>query len=128
MSDDNFTVLYVDDDRDCLDVMRMILESRGYVMLEARSGAEGLALFESHAPDAMIVDLMMETVDSGIRLVREVRRRQPDLPIFILSSVGDRLSQYVDPADLNVTGIMQKPIRGDDVLQLLRRLHKREAS
>ena len=65
-------ILYVDDDQDYLDMLRAIIESEGYEMVEARSAEEGLQLFREVAPDLVIVDLMMEEVDSGTSFVKEL--------------------------------------------------------
>ncbi|MFG0252349.1 MAG: response regulator [Phycisphaerales bacterium JB038] len=120
MCSQNLTVLYVDDDQNCLDVMRTILESEGHAMLEARTAEQGLEILESQRPDAVIVDLMMEELDSGVMLIKNLRAKGDQLPVYMLSSVGDRLVQYVDAEALNITGIMQKPIRGDQILGVLR--------
>jgi DNA-binding response OmpR family regulator len=117
---ENLTVLYVDDDQNCLDVMRIILESEGYAMLEARSAQHGLELLASEKPDAVIADLMMEELDSGVMLIKTLREQGNPVPVFMLSSVGDRLVQYVDTAALKITGILQKPIRGEQILGVLR--------
>ena len=90
MSERKATILYVDDDQGLLDAMRAVLESSGYAMVEARSGEEGLQVYREQRPDFVIVDLMMEEVDAGTRLVKELKAEGNTAPIYLLSSVGIR--------------------------------------
>ena len=69
MSEGKPLILYVDDDPDYLEVMRIVLESAGYEMAQATSAEEGLQVYKKRTPDLVIVDLMMEEVDSGTRFV-----------------------------------------------------------
>ncbi len=110
MKDGKHVILCVDDDRDVLEAAKVILESDGYVFAGASSAEEGLKAFDRVKPDLLIVDLMMEEVDSGTGLVRELRSRGHKQPAFMLSSVGDSLSQVTDYSDLGLAGVFQKPL------------------
>ena len=66
-------VLYIDDDEDALFAIRTILEANGYAMAEASSAEEGLRAYKALNPDFVIVDLMMEEVDSGASFARELK-------------------------------------------------------
>ncbi len=112
-------ILYIDDDPDCLDGLRIVLEANGYEMVEARSAEEGLSAFRSRRPDLIIVDLMMEEVDSGTAFVKELKALGSDVPIYMLSSVGDSLSVTIDPAALGLAGVFQKPIHTATLLTVL---------
>jgi len=119
MGDARAVVLYIDDDQDCLDGLRVVLEANGYEMIEARSGEEGLAAFRGRRPDLVIVDLMMEEVDSGTEFVKELKLLGADVPIYLLSSVGDSLSVTTDYAALGFAGVFQKPIQTETLLAVL---------
>ena len=51
MQDRKLTILYIDDDQDCLDAVRVMLESQGYGMVEARSAEAGLEVYRETRPD-----------------------------------------------------------------------------
>ena len=114
-------ILYVDDDPDYREVVRTMLESGGYEMVEAATGEEGLQAYKDHKPDLVIVDLMMEEVDSGTRFVKELRLLRNDVPIYMLSSVGENLSLTADHIALGLAGIFQKPIDRTTLLSVLKR-------
>lgn len=113
-------ILYVDDDQDFLDSMRAILESNGYIMEEAISAEVALRKFKAERPDLIIIDLMMEEVDSGVSLVKELRLLQNTAPIYMLSSAGDQLNMATSYADLGLDGVFQKPIQPKVLLKTLK--------
>ncbi len=120
MQDGKHVIMYVDDDQDVLDSSRVVLESNGYVMVEAGSAEEGLKLYKTADPDLLIVDLMMEEVDAGAQLVRELKAEGNTKPIYMLSSVGDGLSMNVDPSALGLSGVLQKPVDTKVLLTLIK--------
>ncbi|MBZ0267838.1 response regulator [bacterium] len=113
-------ILYVDDDPDYREVVGAILRSNGYEMAGAGSGEKGLQIYKERRPDLVIVDLMMEEVDAGTRFVKELRLLGDDVPIYLLSSVGETLGLSTDQAALGLAGILQKPIDRETLLALLK--------
>lgn len=120
MSEKRHTVLIVDDDRDLLDTFRLMLEKHGYKMVGAQTAEEGLRQYKQERPDLILVDLMMEEVDSGTSLVKELRALGNTVPVYLLSSVGDGLHSTVDYSELGLSGIFQKPINIQTLLTTLR--------
>lgn len=120
MQDGKCVILCVDDDPDFLDVLQMILESNGYVMVQAASAEEALRVFRQTDPDLLLVDLMMEEVDAGTSLVRELKAMGNQAPIYMLSSVGDSLSMSTDCNELGLAGVFQKPVDSASLLTTLR--------
>ncbi len=113
-------ILYVEDDPDYREAVRAILEAAGYEVIEAVSAEEGLAAFREATPDAALVDLMMEEVDAGMTLTKELRAAGASIPIFLLSSVGDALSLERATEELGVAAILQKPIRAETLVGILK--------
>ena len=119
MQDGKHVILYIDDDRDFLDSMRVLLEANGYVMVEGLSAEEGLRAYKKHKPDLIIADLMMEEVDAGVGFVKELRLLGNTVPIYMLSSVGDSMSMSTDYSELGLAGVFQKPIDHGRLLTIL---------
>lgn len=120
MKDGKHVILYVEDDQDFRDSMRIFLEANDYIMAEAASGEEGLKVFTQEQPDLLIIDLMMEEVDSGASLVKELKAIGCTVPIYMLSSVGDSLSMSTDYSELGLSGVLQKPFDFDLLLNILK--------
>jgi DNA-binding response OmpR family regulator len=113
-------ILIVDDDPDVRDAITLVLDMHGYVTVAAESAQQGLQKYKETAPDLIIVDLMMEEVDSGAHLARELQALGNAAPVYLLSSVGDGLSMTVNHADLGVAGVLQKPLLPTTLLSLVR--------
>jgi len=119
MQDGKHVILIVDDDSDIRSAMALVLQQQGYVVVEAGSAEEGLRKYKATSPDLVIVDLMMEEVDSGTLLVKELRLVGNSAPVFILSSVGDALNEQLDYTDLGLAGVLQKPVERSSFLATL---------
>jgi DNA-binding response OmpR family regulator len=120
MQDGKHVILIVDDDPDVRDVIGLVLAKHSYVVVDAENARQGLQRYTETHPDLIIVDLMMEDVDSGTNLVKELQALGNTAPVFLLSSVGDGLSMTADQSDLGVAGILQKPLLPSTLLSLVR--------
>lgn len=108
------TVLVVEDDLDIREVMRMVLEASGYLVLEAGDGAEALVVARAHQPRVILLDLMMPGMD-GFQF-RELQLQDPaiaSIPVVIVSG-GGTVPQKA--AALGAAGYLVKPT---DVQRLL---------
>ena len=120
MREGKHVVLYVEDDADYQDMVREILEAADFEMVAACSAEEGIRAWDSEKPDLVIVDLMMEEVDAGTSLITDLRARGCDVPIYMLSSVGDDLAMSMDYGALGLAGVFQKPIDGRSLITILK--------
>ena len=82
------TILVVDDSASICDLLTRILEKEGYAVLTASGGKEGLALARAHAPDLVILDIMMEDMD-GSEVASALREtpRTAGIPIIYLTGL-----------------------------------------
>jgi len=120
MQNGKHVILCVDDDKDILEAGRLILEMNDYVFEGASSAEEGLKKYKEVQPDVLIVDLMMEEVDAGINLVKELKAIGNTAPVYMLSGVGDSLHMTTDTNELGLAGVLQKPIDPDTLLATLK--------
>src|SRR6185295_13035728 len=80
-------ILVVDDERQILRALKVILRDAGYEVAEATGVEEALDIASVRPPDAAIVDLMLPD-GSGVELVRRLRE-WTQMPILVLSAVGE---------------------------------------
>jgi two-component system chemotaxis response regulator CheY len=120
----NTTILIIDDDADIRSSMRTMLEAAGFSIGEAGTAEEGLKTADRIHPDAIIVDLMMESVDAGSRLAQILMEQGFTGPIYLLSSAGDSVRYNLDQREMGLAGIFQKPVDHAALVNTLkRRLH-----
>jgi two-component system, OmpR family, response regulator ArlR len=101
-------ILIVEDDRVLRRACEVGLRRRGFEVVSAGDGQEGLALAMTQAFDLVLLDMLMPRM-SGLDMLRELRRRAPGhhVPVLVLSNssrAGDRL----DADDLGIAGYMVK--------------------
>mgnify|MGYP001614570233 CR=1 FL=1 len=120
MKNGKHVILCVDDDADYLNVLKILIAGGGYIGETAGGGEEGLRTFRAVEPDLLLVDLMMEEIDSGALMVKEIRALGSKAPAFLLSSVGDNLNISTDYSTLGLSGVLQKPVDKDVLLATLK--------
>lgn len=116
------TILVIDDERDVLDIVRSVLRTKGYTVLCAAGGEEGLQTAEREGVDLIVCDLMMPKV-SGLEVIKRLKKH-PTLcavPVIVLSAVS---ADHDKPPDfwargLGVEEFIEKPF---DPLDLLGRV------
>ena len=80
-------VLVVDDESDIRESLEVLLGSEGYAVDLAQNAAEGLRKMESRGYDLVLLDLMMPD-RSGMEVLQEVRQRDRETPIFMITAYG----------------------------------------
>lgn len=93
------TVLCIDDEQTALLLRQNVLESAGYKVLTAKSGARGLEMFQAEAIHAVVLDYWMADMN-GMHVAREIRKLNAKVPIIILSAYGELLDESLGIADL----------------------------
>jgi DNA-binding response OmpR family regulator len=113
--------LLVDDDPEIVESMKAVLESRGYAILVARDGNQGLAMAEQEAPDLVVLDMMMPK-RSGFLVLEKLRRGNPNpvRVIMITANEGSRHKAYAEM--LGVDDYIRKPFAMDRLLDSVDRL------
>jgi DNA-binding response OmpR family regulator len=87
MSTSKKNILIIDDDVDFLQQIKFHLQNLGYNVSTAESQKEGEKYLETHKPDLLIVDLMMENEDSGFIIAYKSKKKYPDVPVIIATAV-----------------------------------------
>jgi two-component system alkaline phosphatase synthesis response regulator PhoP len=89
-------ILIAEDEKDVIDMMRVVLEARGYDVVAAYDGLGALDLAKKESPDLIITDLLMPGI-TGLELCRRLRSDEDlcETPIIVITSV----TQDSDMAD-----------------------------
>ncbi|MCX6167968.1 MAG: response regulator [Ignavibacteriales bacterium] len=120
-------ILLVDDDIDLLEQNKLLLEAKGFEVVTAESGEDGYKIFQREKPDAAIVDLIMEQMDSGFILCYKIKKTEvgKKIPVFILTSAtyetGFKFSSS-SPEEkewIKSDGILNKPVVIEELIAKL---------
>jgi type II secretory ATPase GspE/PulE/Tfp pilus assembly ATPase PilB-like protein len=94
LPDGRITVLLVDDEEPLRRALRDTLEDEGFRVIEAADGAQAIEQVDRHAPDVVVLDLMLPQVD-GYEVLRMLRAREATLNtrVIVLTAHGDEDSE-----------------------------------
>jgi two-component system, OmpR family, response regulator VicR len=90
-------VLVVDDQRDTVALIELLLRHEGFEVITARSGEEALQQFETGKPDAVVLDLNLPNMP-GWEVYR-ILKEQRDIPIVV---VTERDAYFIKPFDITI--------------------------
>ena len=111
----NYTLLIVDDSRVIRKMMRNILFSCGYTILEAKNGTEAIEIVEREEVDLMLLDMQMPDM-SGLDALRQIKRNEDNfnLPVFMISSTLD-IEVMRDAYKAGVLDYFKKPFSPEEL-------------
>ncbi|CAH2214530.1 sigma-54-dependent transcriptional regulator [Tepidibacter aestuarii] len=83
----DFKILVVDDEEEYREVIKIILESKGYYVEDAPSAEEALKILERKSYNLVLTDLIMKGMD-GIKLIEEIKKEFSDIEVIIITGYG----------------------------------------
>jgi CheY-like chemotaxis protein len=114
------TILVVEDEDIHRLILKKVLESYGYMVLDAANGAEGLEVLRTLKVDLAIVDLEMPVMD-GMEFTKWVKEINPNFPVVIVTAHASSFSPK-EILDANVNAFLSKPLQMDELIKLVERL------
>lgn len=118
-------ILVVDDQAHVRAAIAVALRAKGFDVVGVEDAVTAFGEFEARPPDLAIVDVYMPTVD-GVKLIKALRDRSPNLPIIVISGVALNDSQMTAldflPKHPGLSNIacLKKPFRSDELLHKVR--------
>jgi DNA-binding response OmpR family regulator len=116
-------VLVVDDDPTVSDVVRRYLEQDGCQVRLVGDGASALSAVAADRPDLVVLDLMLPGLD-GLEVCRRLRRDEPDLPIVMLTALGEETDRVVG-LELGADDYVTKPFSPRELVLRVRSVLRR---
>jgi CheY-like chemotaxis protein len=128
ISNDKPTVLLVDDDEDFLFQHRTQLENAGFTVVAAQGQKAAEEILATLRPDVAVLDVMMENPDAGFVLCHRIRKKDPTIPVILVTSVNSETGMDFDLATeedrvwIKADALLAKPIRFEQLLGEIDRL------
>lgn len=123
MTDARKVILIIEDDRHIAEGLQLNLTLQGHEVVIAPDGVAGLNQWKAHAPDLVILDIMLPGID-GFSILQRIRLENERLPILILSAKGDP-DDRIKGLALGVDDYLAKPFNLEELLLRVERLLKR---
>jgi len=121
-------VLIVDDDMEFVKLYSLYLRNKGLEVSAAYSAAEALEVLRGASPDVVVLDVMMEHFDSGFNVSRTIKETHPDLPVILMTAIGEETGLDFRPKNDEERGLMHadafldKGASPDDLLAKIQEL------
>ena len=117
------TILVVEDEEMYRLVLKRVLENKGYIVLDAANGAEGIEILRTLKVDLAIVDLEMPVMN-GMEFTKWVKEVKPDFPLIIVTAhAADFSPEEILAA--NVEAFIQKPFVVDELIKIIENIPSR---
>lgn len=107
-------VLVVDDENTIRNFLVRVLEREGYHVQAARDGREALQFLEATSFDLLLTDIKMDRLD-GVELLREARRRYPDLAVILLTGHAT-VASAITALREGAYNYLLKPVKNEEIL------------
>lgn len=114
MNETAIDFLIVDDDPTLAGMLERVLQRRGFSTVSASNAARALQLTDNAIFSKAIVDLKLGS-DSGLQLIRELKLRQPEITIVMLTGYSS-ISTAVEAVKLGAVNYLCKPADTDEIL------------
>ncbi|MCK5076735.1 MAG: PAS domain S-box protein, partial [Calditrichia bacterium] len=117
---ESYTILTIDDEEVIRYSFKNFLEDFGYNVIAAENGKKGLAVFNEHKPDLVLVDLRMPVMD-GLEVLENLKKNSPDTPVIVVSGTGE-IKDVIEALRLGAWDYLLKPV--EDLSVLLHTIQK----
>ena len=112
-------ILIVEDSSTMRKAIRKIVKAEGHDTLEAPDGREGLEIAATHAPDCILLDLIMPEVD-GLEVLKALRERGSKIPVIVLTADIQEIVRK-ECLELGATAFINKPLIGNKLLDTIQK-------
>ena len=115
-------ILVIDDDNDFVESIVNLLEAKGYAVVSASNGIDGVAKAKEAKPDLILLDVMMTTRDEGFNVARQLHEVEglKGTPVIMVTGVRKEMSLPFgfepDETWLPVKQILEKPVKPETLL------------
>lgn len=117
-------ILLVEDDRDIAALLQLNLEDEGYVIVHEDDGGRALQRLEQTHWDAVILDLMLPTVD-GLSICQRIRARGRYLPVIIISARSSETERILG-LETGADDYLAKPFSVQELVARIKALFRRQ--
>ena len=124
-------ILIIDDDKDLVNSIEIILQTKNYQVRSAFNGKEGYGKIEKKIPDLILLDVMMATDTEGFDLAYKLKEnpKYRDIPIIMITSFTQKMAeegpesfQHILGEAWPVSSFLEKPVDPEVLLSMVEKV------
>jgi two-component system response regulator VicR len=110
-------ILCIEDEAEMIDLIRLILGRRGYEVLGANGGREGIEMVRSEKPDLVLLDLMMPDMD-GWEVYQQMKADENtrDIPVIVVTAKAQSIDRVLGLHIAKVDDYIAKPFNPQELI------------
>ncbi len=110
-------IVYIEDEPEMIDLVRLILGRKGYEVIGANGGREGMRLIKTERPDLVLLDLMMPDMD-GWDVYHQLRADEntKSLPVIVITARAQNIDRVLGLEVAKVDDYLAKPFTPQELL------------
>jgi two-component system, OmpR family, response regulator VicR len=116
-------VVYIEDEQEMIDLVRLILNRRGYEIIGANGGREGLDSVRRELPDLVLLDLMMPDMD-GWDVYQQMKADETtqDIPVIVVTAKAQSIDKVLGLHIAKVDDYISKPFSPQELVDSLEKV------
>jgi two-component system, OmpR family, response regulator VicR len=117
-------ILYIEDDPEMIDLVKLILNRNGYEVKGTTSGLEGLEFVKTEVPDLILLDLMIPDLD-GWDLFKKIKLEKApicDIPIIVITAKSQPIDRVLGLHIAKVEDYLGKPFKPQELIDSIERI------
>ena len=122
----DWKIIFIDDEKDIRDVMKITLEDAGYNVMTAEDGKAGLRMCGEFNPHIVITDIRMPQMD-GIKVLESIKEKYPTIEVIVVTAFGE-MELAIRALQLDASDFITKPINEEEIHLALGRAKYRYTS
>jgi len=118
MAEINKKVVYIEDEPEMIDLVRLILSRKGYEVIGANGGREGLDAIRQKLPDLVLLDLMMPDMD-GWDVYQQMKSVEAtrDIPVIVITAKAQSIDKVLGLHIAKVDDYISKPFSPQELVE-----------
>lgn len=123
MSSDQMRVVCIEDEPEMIDLVRLILGRKGFEVIGADGGIEGLETVRKERPDLVLLDLMMPDMD-GWEVYQQIKADPEirDIPIVVVTAKAQSIDKVLGLHIAKVDDYITKPFGPQELLESVEKI------
>ncbi|MBM4423586.1 MAG: response regulator transcription factor [Chloroflexi bacterium] len=129
MTTDKKRVVCIEDDQGMIELVKLILSRKGYDVVGANGGREGLEAVERERPSLVLLDLMMPDMD-GWEVYQQMKASEmmKNIPVIVITAKAQTIDKVLGLHIAKVDDYVTKPFSPQDLLDSIERILARQST
>jgi len=123
VAESNKRIVYIEDEQEMIDLVSLILSRKGYEIIGANGGREGLEIVKSELPDLILLDLMMPDLD-GWDVYQQLKAEEDtsNIPVIVITAKAQSIDKVLGLHIAKVDDYISKPFSPQDLVKSIERV------